>query len=123
MGAVRRWRPQDHSAGGRGRAWPGPAPAWLLVLWVVGLSSGGPGSAVAFDFARTFSPSERLGSATGIIIMTGFGDIPSSVRAMKLGAVDFLPKPFREQDLLDAVSRAIRATVAWVRSRVEPPAP
>ncbi|QRO86951.1 MFS transporter [Kytococcus sedentarius] len=54
-------------------AWPGPAPAWLLVLWVVGLSSGGPGSAVAFDFARTFSPSERLGSATGIIIMTGFG--------------------------------------------------
>ncbi|OFS14833.1 MFS transporter [Kytococcus schroeteri] len=53
--------------------WPGPAPVWLLVAWVVGLSLGGPGSAVAFDFARTFSPSERLGTATGVIIMTGFG--------------------------------------------------
>jgi len=39
--------------------------------------------------------------------MTGFGDIPMTVRAMKAGAVDFLPKPFRDQDLLDAVSRAL----------------
>ncbi len=42
-----------------------------------------------------------------VIMMTGFGDIPMSVRAMKAGAVDFLPKPFRDQDLLDAVTRAI----------------
>jgi FixJ family two-component response regulator len=39
--------------------------------------------------------------------MTGHGDIPMSVRAMKAGAVDFLTKPFRDQDLLDAVHQAI----------------
>jgi FixJ family two-component response regulator len=42
-----------------------------------------------------------------IIFMTGHGDIPMSVRAMKSGAVDFLTKPFREQDMLDAVVTAI----------------
>ena len=42
-----------------------------------------------------------------IIIMTGHGDIPMSVRAMKAGAVEFLTKPFREQDLLDAVGTAL----------------
>jgi FixJ family two-component response regulator len=44
-----------------------------------------------------------------IIFMTGHGDIPMSVRAMKAGAVDFLTKPFRDQDMLDAVGRAIEA--------------
>lgn len=43
-----------------------------------------------------------------VILMTGYGDIPMSVRAMKLGAVDFLTKPIRNQDLLDAVAVAIR---------------
>jgi FixJ family two-component response regulator len=42
-----------------------------------------------------------------IIFITGHGDIPMSVRAMKAGAVEFLPKPFREQDLLDAVQVAL----------------
>jgi FixJ family two-component response regulator len=42
-----------------------------------------------------------------IIFMTGHGDIPMSVRAMKSGAVDFLTKPFRDQDMLDAVMTAI----------------
>src|SRR6202171_4526416 len=42
-----------------------------------------------------------------IIFMTGHGDIPMSVRAMKGGAVDFLTKPFRDQDMLDAVMMAI----------------
>ncbi|KQU94343.1 response regulator transcription factor [Devosia sp. Root105] len=42
-----------------------------------------------------------------IVFMTGHGDIPMSVRAMKAGAVDFLSKPFRDQDMLDAVSAAI----------------
>jgi FixJ family two-component response regulator len=44
---------------------------------------------------------------TPIIFMTGHGDIPMSVRAMKAGAVDFLTKPFRDQDLLDAVTSAL----------------
>jgi len=42
-----------------------------------------------------------------IIFITGHGDIPMSVRAMKAGAVEFLTKPFREQDLLDAVRTAL----------------
>jgi FixJ family two-component response regulator len=42
-----------------------------------------------------------------IIFMTGHGDIPMSVKAMKAGAIDFLTKPFRDQDILDAVSRAL----------------
>ncbi|WP_460158928.1 response regulator transcription factor [Pseudomonas sp. S3_E11] len=46
-----------------------------------------------------------------IIFITGHGDIEMSVKAMKAGAVDFLAKPFREQDLLDAVSAALQADV------------
>ncbi|MDO9489721.1 MAG: response regulator transcription factor [Sphingomonadaceae bacterium] len=42
-----------------------------------------------------------------VILMTGHGDIPMTVRGMKAGAVDFLPKPFREQDMLDAVAAAL----------------
>jgi FixJ family two-component response regulator len=42
-----------------------------------------------------------------IIFITGHGDIPMSVKAMKAGAIDFLTKPFRDQDLLDAVMRAL----------------
>jgi FixJ family two-component response regulator len=42
-----------------------------------------------------------------IIFITGHGDVPSSVRAMKAGAVEFLPKPFDEQDLLNAIGDAI----------------
>jgi len=42
-----------------------------------------------------------------VIFITGHGDIPMTVRAMKAGAVEFLPKPFREQDLLDAIVLAL----------------
>ena len=48
------------------------------------------------------------GSAPPIIFITGHADVPMSVRAMRLGAVNFLPKPFRDQELLDAVSEALR---------------
>lgn len=54
---------------------------------------------------------EQLASAgmrIPIIFITAHGDIPMSVRAMKAGAVEFLPKPFRDQDLLDAVQLALR---------------
>jgi FixJ family two-component response regulator len=49
----------------------------------------------------------RAGLPIPIIFITGHGDIPMSVRAMKAGATDFLTKPFRDQDLLDAVTRAL----------------
>jgi FixJ family two-component response regulator len=47
------------------------------------------------------------GFSIPIIFMSGHGDIPMSVRAMKAGAVDFLTKPFRDQDLLDAIQQAL----------------
>jgi len=55
---------------------------------------------------------ERTGCKMPIIFMTGYGDIPMSVRAMKAGAVDFLTKPFKDQDILDAVSAAIEQDAA-----------
>jgi FixJ family two-component response regulator len=51
----------------------------------------------------------RTGHILPIIFVTGHGDIPMSVRAMKKGAVDFLPKPFDEDELLQALSKAIEA--------------
>ena len=49
----------------------------------------------------------RAGVRMPIVFMTGHADIPMSVRAMKAGAIDFLTKPFRDQDMLDAVYSAI----------------
>jgi FixJ family two-component response regulator len=46
-----------------------------------------------------------------IIFMTGHGDIPMTVKAMKAGALEFLPKPFRDQDMLDAVQLALERDV------------
>lgn len=56
------------------------------------------------DFQRTLAES---GMELPVVFITGHGDVPMSVRAMKAGAVDFLIKPFRDQDLLDAVHAAI----------------
>ena len=70
----------------------------------------------------------RRGVSLPIIFITGHGDIPMSVRAMKLGAVEFLTKPFRDQDLLEAVRigldrdgarRKDTKTVAALRERYE----
>jgi FixJ family two-component response regulator len=52
------------------------------------------------DFQRTLA---ELGIGVPVVIISGHGDVAMSVRAMKAGAVDFLAKPFRDQDLLDAV--------------------
>jgi FixJ family two-component response regulator len=57
-----------------------------------------------FDLQKELS---RLGAKIPIIFITGHGDIPMSVNAMKAGAVDFLTKPFRDQEMLDAVIRAL----------------
>ena len=50
----------------------------------------------------------RINIRLPVILMTGHGDIPMSVKGMKAGAVDFFTKPIRSQDLLDAVAAAIR---------------
>ena len=49
----------------------------------------------------------RAGIRIPIVFMTGHGNVPMSVKAMKAGAVDFLTKPFHDQDMLDAVTRAL----------------
>jgi FixJ family two-component response regulator len=54
-----------------------------------------------------------------IIFITGHGDIPMTVRAMKAGAVEFLTKPFREQDLLDAIQQALEHDRLAREQRVE----
>jgi FixJ family two-component response regulator len=94
------------------------APACLVLdVRLPGLS----GLDLQRELARTEAP-------VPIIFITGHGDIPMSVRAMKEGAVEFLAKPFRDQDLLDAIQHALgidraarqeRATVTEVRRRYE----
>lgn len=49
----------------------------------------------------------KRGERIPILFITGHGDIPMSVRAMKAGAVDFLPKPFRDQDILESIASAL----------------
>jgi FixJ family two-component response regulator len=61
------------------------------------------------DFQRKLAESKLF---IPIIFITGHGDIPMSVRAMKAGAVEFLTKPWREQDLLDAIHVAIESDAA-----------
>lgn len=51
----------------------------------------------------------NAGSVMPVVFMTGFGDIPTSVRAMKAGAVDFLPKPVADEALLQAIGAALEA--------------
>ncbi|KQV07991.1 MFS transporter [Leifsonia sp. Root112D2] len=52
--------------------WPGTPPFWLIVLLLVAMGIGGPGSLIGFDFARTFNPLHSLGSANGIVNVGGF---------------------------------------------------
>jgi FixJ family two-component response regulator len=77
------------------------------------------------DFQRELADA---GIPIPIIFITGYGDIPMTVRAMKSGAVEFLTKPFRDQDLLDAINQALdrdrqtrqqRAEVAELRRLYE----
>ena len=76
---------------------PSDAPSCLVLdVRLPGLSG--------LDFQRELAATNTL---IPIIFLTGHGDIPMSVRAMKAGAVEFLTKPFRDQDLLDAVRIAL----------------
>ena len=63
------------------------------------------------EFQQTMDP--RL----PVVFITGHGDIPMSVQAMKAGAVDFLTKPFREQDLIDAIRAGLRLDQSWRAER------
>ncbi len=66
-------------------AWPGRAPLAILVLLVLALGLGGPGSMIGFDLARTFNPPSRLGTATGMVNVGGF--VASLVTILLVGLV------------------------------------
>jgi hypothetical protein len=77
---------------------PGPTPRWLLVLLIVVLSAGGPGSVIGFDIARTSNPSSNLGVAQGMVNMGGF--LATLFVLAVMGAVmtamgGFTPEAFR----------------------------
>ena len=66
-------------------AWPGRAPLAVLVALVLALGLGGPGSMIGFEFARTFNPPNRLGTATGIVNVGGF--VASLVSILLVGLI------------------------------------
>jgi sugar phosphate permease len=66
-------------------AWPGQPPVWAVILLVVVIAIGGPGSLIGFDFARTFNPMRNLGSATGVVNVGGF--LASFVMMFLIGVV------------------------------------
>ena len=68
------------------------------------------------DFQRQLA---ETGVQIPIIFITAHGDIPMSVRALKSGAVEFLTKPFRDQDLLDAIQQALQQDVAAREQQAE----
>lgn len=78
---------------------PPPAPRWLLVALVVVLALGGPGSLIGFDYARTFNPGHRQGTAVGIVNIGGF--MASLLVALAVGVLlglgsgGYTPEAFR----------------------------
>ena len=68
------------------------------------------------DFQRQLADA---GVRIPIIFVTGHGDIPMTVKAMKSGAVEFLTKPFRDQELLDAIQQALEGDRAWRQQQGE----
>jgi len=59
------------------------------------------------------------GSTLPIVFLTGYGDVPMTVRAMKDGAIDFLVKPFRDQELLDSIQRALEQSRSQRQQQIE----
>jgi MFS family permease len=80
---------------------PGPAPWWLLLVLVLVLSVCGPGSLIGFDYARTFNPPHRFGTATGIVNVGGF--VAALLTILLVGLV------------LDAVGQGTTYTLAGFR--------
>jgi sugar phosphate permease len=65
--------------------WPGTPPPWLVVVLVITIGVGGPGSLIGFDFARSFNPLRSLGSANGVVNVGGF--LASFVMMYLIGVV------------------------------------
>ncbi len=98
---------------------PPPAPRWLLVVLVIVIGTGGPGSMIGFDFARTFNPRSRQGAAVGIVNVGGF--VASLLVAWAIGVVlsragGYTPEAFRVAWTVQCVVWAF-AVVAVLGSR------
>lgn len=72
-----------------------------------------PGRRSGLDFQRELSAANIH---VPIIFVTGYGDIPMSVQAIKGGAIEFLTQPFRDQDLLDAIQLGLARDRAWIEN-------
>ena len=79
--------------------WPGYPPLWLVVVLILVLSANGPTSMVGFDFARSFNPAARLGSATGIVNVGGF--VASLLCVLLVGLLLDLRSPDGDYGLVD----------------------
>ena len=91
------------------RRQPAPAPGCLVLDVRLPQMSG-------LDFQRRLA---ETGVSIPIIFITAHGDIPMSVRALKSGATEFLTKPFRDQDLLDAIQQALQSDAAAREQQAE----
>lgn len=79
--------------------WPGPAPLPVVILLLVILAAYGPASAIGFDFARSFNPAGRLGTASGIVNMGGF--VAALVTIFAIGLILDVRAPLGNFDLAD----------------------
>ncbi|MFI0354771.1 nitrate/nitrite transporter [Actinomadura sp. 9N407] len=101
---------------------PPPAPTWLLVALVLCVALGGPGSMIGFDYARTFNPPSRQGTATGIVNAGGF--VAALVAILLIGLVldvmspgrEFTPEAFRAAWTVQALLWAV-GLVGVLRTR------
>ncbi|MGH8867271.1 MAG: MFS transporter [Actinomycetes bacterium] len=101
--------------------WPGPAPTPLLVVLMLAMSPCGPSSMIGFDYARTFNPAPRLGSATGIVNVGGF--VASLSVMLMIGLVldvltpgpstQYEPSSFRWAFAVQYVVWALGLTQVW----------
>jgi len=101
------WRPETFASAQEFLASPRPSTPSCLVLDVALPDLNG------LDLQKQIS-GDRLD--TPVIFITGHGDVPTTVRAMKGGAIEFLTKPFRDQDLLDAVQLALERDLSRIES-------
>ena len=91
-------------------SWPHEAPSCLVLdIQLPGISG--------LDLQQELADGN---AQIPIIFITGYGDIPTTVRAMKAGAIEFLTKPFRDEDLLSAVDQAIKHGRHIEQSRIQP---
>lgn len=92
---------------------PGRSPLWLLAGLVIVLAIGGPGSMIGFDFARTFNPAHRMGTATGIVNVGGF--LAALVAIFLIGLVlDVLFAAGYSDGLYDLASFRVALSVQFV---------